>query len=340
LKVSQFKNSLVLQRQSEGQWRRPRLMRLPGRSLIRSPLPSFAANANQQRSRSKLSPALSELGASSPQTSGEPSDASSDLLNWENQLGSWEEDSSRSASDLSAEKAGELEAHARQLAAEARQQGTEWEPLTASMDDSGEGMDLVAGMGSDSTEQFASAQPVQQNGRSNGRGSRSADTEARSLASMWPLSLYPLSYRQDYSPADPQRTGSALAADDPQRFDSSALADETRSASQVDNRSCRSPSSEQLNMLSSELNGDTTESSSSLVDPLVSLSNGALQSWQKESLPSSVSDDYPDDEQASLPSRPKLPALWRSRRSQLPDAAEKARAAACMLSALCKTLSP
>jgi len=319
-------------------------MRLPGRSLIRSPLPSFAANANQQRSRSKLSPALSELGASSPQTSGVPSDASSDLLNWEDQLGSWEEDSPRSASDLSAEKAGELEAHARQLAAEARQQGTEWEPLTASMDDSGEGMDLVAGMGSDSTEQFASAQPVQQNGRFNGRGSRSADTEARSLASMWPLSLYPLSYRQDYSPADPQHTDSATsAAGDPQQSDSSssaALADETRSASLLDNRSSRSPSSEQLNMLSSELNGDTTESNSSLVDPLVSLSNGALQSWQEESLLSSVSDDYSDDEQASLPSRPKLPALWRSRRSQLPDAAKKVRAAACMLSKLCKTLSP
>ena len=58
-----------------------RLLRLPGRSLIRVPLPGASANSSQQRAGSK--PSLSELGTTRLSPDVVPSDASSDLLNWE-----------------------------------------------------------------------------------------------------------------------------------------------------------------------------------------------------------------------------------------------------------------
>lgn len=299
-----------MQAQAGMQWRRPLLLRLPGRSLIR--VPGTPANTGQQPAGSRPSPLLSELGASRSGTSIVPSDASSDLLNWEQQVGSWEEDSLRSTADLSAETADELEAHARQLAAEVSQQGSEWEPLTASMDDSGAGGDLIAGMGSDSTTELADTRPSLQNeGLSRGNGtSTEADTEAKSLEPMWPLSLYPLSYRQDYSDADPQRT----AAED-------ALSETSEPA--LDSRPRERAGNQQLETDASGVSRDILGGSGAVADADANLSNGASQPWQEQSLPSSVSDDYTADEQASLQSEAGASALWRSRTSQAPDAAEK-----------------
>ena len=220
---------------------------------------------------------------------------------------------------MSAEAADELEAHARQLAAEVSQEGSEWEPLTASMDDSGAGGDLIAGMGSDSTAELADTQPLPQNGvPSKGNGvSADADAEAKSLVPMWPLSLYPLSYRQDYSDADPQRLDSPSPA--------SAL-DEENSEPQSDSRSTEKTGSLQLETMSPGVSRNTLNGTSAGGESVRSLSNDASQPWQEQSLPSSVSDDYTADEQASLDSGASASALWRSRRSQAPDAAEKVMA--------------
>ena len=210
---------------------------------------------------------------------------------------------------MSAETADELEAHARQLAAEVSQEGSEWEPLTASMDDSGAGGDLIAGMGSDSTAELADTQPLPQDGNlSKGKSAAAeAEAEAKSLVPMWPLSLYPLSYRQDYSDADPQRLDSPSPASAP---------GEPSAKPQSDSRSSERTGNLQLETASLGVSTDTFEGTRSL-------SNAASQPWQEQSLPSSVSDDYTAEEQASLDSEASASALWRSRRSQAPDAAEK-----------------
>ena len=304
-----------MQAQPEPQWRRPRLLRLPGRSLIRVPLPVPSANAGQHRNWSRSLPSLSELG-----TSAVPSDASSDLLNWEKQLGSWEEDSPRSTADLSAETADELEEHARQLAAEVSQQGSEWEPLTASMDDSGAGGDLIAGMGSDSTTQIADTPPVPQDegSRTEIGTSAEADVEAKSLVPMWPLSLYPLSYRQDYSDADPQRVDSSSPPAAPGEQDREA---------QPDGRCGERAGGPQLEPVVPESSKDRVDRNGAIEDTLTSFGGDTSQPWQEESLPSSVSDDYAATEQDSL-QEASTSALWRSRRSQAPDAADKVGASA------------
>ena len=311
----------IVQGEAGTQWRRPRLLRLPGRSLIRVPLPGTPANSGPQQTGSRPSPLLSELGASGAGSSMVPSDASSDLLNWEKQVGSWEEDSPRSTADLSAETADELEAHARQLAAEVSQQGSEWEPLTASMDDSGAGGDLIAGMGSDSTAELADPRPLSQNdGLSKGNGtSTEADAEAKTLVPMWPLSLYPLSYRQDYSDADPQRTaGPSSAAED-------ALG-EPISEPDLNSRPREKGGNQQQEMDASGVSKDSLGGNGAVADAVASLRSNASQPWQDESLPSSVSDDYTAAEQVSLQSEASTSALWRSRMSQAPDAAEKVEA--------------
>ena len=300
-----------MQAQAEPQWRRPRLLRLPGRSLIRVPLPVPSAKAGQYRSRGRSLPMLSELGSSVA-----PSDASSDLLNWEKQLGSWEEDSPRSTADLSAETADELEEHARQLAAEAAEQGSEWEPLTASMDDSGAGGDLIAGMGADSTTQIADSLPIPlTEGSSTEMGtSAKADAEAKNLVPMWPLSLYPLSYREDYSDADPQRVGSLSL---------SAVPDEQDSECQPDSRSRDRAGYPQLEPVVPGRSKDTVDRHGAMKNTLESLSGDTSQPWQEESLDSSMSDDYAATEQDCLQSEASASALWRSRTSQAPDAADK-----------------
>ena len=311
----QVKQFTVLQAHPNGQWRRPGLLRLPGRSLVRIPLPGSSPGAAQQKMDSRGLSARSELGSSNLQAQTVPSDASAELLNWEKQLGSWEENSPRSAADISADRAAELEAHAHQLAAEVSSAGSEWEPLTASMDDSGEGTDLVAGMGPDTTDSAAdNASPslaAQQASAVSSSPSRSADAEAKSLAPMWPLSLYPLSYRQDSITENIQRTDMGAPA---------ASASENRAPKLV-SASSKSVATEQLQTPASELMG----SASSARKSGVGASNDVPQSWHEESLPSSISDDCSDDEVASQSASPsaETPLLWRSRRSRVPDAAEK-----------------
>ena len=265
-----------------------------------------ASDAGQQRNGSR---ALPELGLRRAQSPVEPSDPSSELLNWEKQLGSWEESSPSSTADISAERAAELEAHARQLADEVSQQGSEWEPLTASMDDSGEGTDLMAGMGSES-----SAQSSERASTPSDRRSRSADAEAKSLAPMWPLSLYPLSYRQDYSTENGQR---------PREGTSAAGLDEASSDALMGGRSGGSAGSQLMDEPKAGSDAEPSEDSESNGEPLRELSNDMLQSWQEERLPSSVSDDYSDDEQG--PPSAETGALLPGRRSQLPGVAEKVK---------------
>ena len=309
------KRCIILQAQPNGQWRRPALLRLPGRSLVRIPLPGSSPGAAQQKSDSRGLSAGSELGSSNLQTQLMPSDASADLLNWEKQLGSWEEDSPRSAADISADRAAELEAHAHQLAAEVSSTGSEWEPLTASMDDSGEGTDLVAGLGPDTTDSAADndipSQAAQQASAVNSSPSRSADAEAKSLAPMWPLSLYPLSYRQDGITENIQRADMGAPA---------ASASENRAPKLV-SASSKSVATEQLRAPASELIG----SAGSAREFRVGAGNDMPQSWLEESQLSSMSDDCSDDEVASQSASlsAETPPLWRSRRSQVPDAAEK-----------------
>ena len=218
---------------------------------------------------------------------------------------------------MSAETADELEAHARQLAAEVSQEGSEWEPLTASMDDSGAGGDLIAGMGSDSTAEIADTQPLPQNGALSKGNGASAEAEAKSLVPMWPLSLYPLSYRQDYSDADPQRLDSPPSA---------AVPGEPTSARQSDSRSTERTGNLQLETALPGVSRSAVDGISAMEETARSLSNDTSQPWQEQSLPSNVSDDYTAAEQASLDSEASASALWRSRRSQAPDAAEKVKA--------------
>ena len=312
---------LLLQAPSKRQWRPQRLLRLPGRSLVRVSLPRARPSPEQPGgSPPAANPKVPQLGARDSDSTAVPSDASSDLFNWEKQLGSWEEDRpNSSAADLSAERAAELEAHARELAAEVSQQGSEWEPLTASMDDGGQGMDLVAGMGSDASTDIISSGPIEDPADPSDDGARSAGTEADSLAPTWPLSLYPLSYRQDYRTEPAQQTGSMP----PDVQDSPAtLPYVTSGQRQEDSSSPASSGSDQLKEATLLLDGRSTESSRPAGGSRTELSLDVSRSWQEESLPNSVSDDYLDDKQEFQAAEPRLGSLAGSRASQ-PSAAEK-----------------
>ena len=312
---------LLLQAPSKQQWRPQRLLRLPGRSLVRVSLPRSRPSPEQPGSSPRAaSPKVPQLGARDADSTAAPSDASSELFNWEKQLGSWEENSpGSSAADLSAERAAELEAHACELAAEVSQQGSEWEPLTASMDDGGQGMDLVAGMGSDASSDIASSGSMEDPADPSDDGARSAGTEAHSLAPTWPLSLYPLSYRQDYRTEPAQQTGSM-----PSDVQNPSAALPYESSGQRQNLSSTPASSggDELKAANILLDGGSTESSRPAGGSCTELSIGVSRSWQEESLPSSVSDDYLDDRQKFQAAEQGLGSLAGSRASQ-PPAAEK-----------------
>ena len=314
---------LLLQAPSKRQWRPQRLLRLPGRSLVRVSLPRSRPSPEQPGSSPRAaSPKAPQLGASDADSTAAPSDASSDLFNWEKQLGSWEETSpGSSAADLSAERAAELEAHARELAAEVSQQGSEWEPLTASMDDGGQGMDLVAGMGSDASSDIASSGSMEDPVDLSDSGARSAGTEAHSLAPTWPLSLYPLSYRQDYRTEPAQQDGS-MPSD--VQTSSAALPYEPSGQSQRDSSSPASSGGDKLKEATLLLDARSTESSRPAGGFSKELSIGVSRSWQEESLPSSVSDDYLDDTQDLQAAEQGLGSLAGSRAGQ-PSAAERVR---------------
>ena len=312
---------LLLQAPSKRQWRPQRLLRLPGRSLVRVSLPRSRPSPEQPGSSPRAAnPKSPQLDASNSDSTAVPLDASSDLLNWEKQLGSWEENSpSSSAADLSAERAAELEAHARKLAAEVSQQGSEWEPLTASMDDGGQGMDLVAGMGSDASTDIISAGLIEDPADPSDSGARSAGTEAHSLAPTWPLSLYPLSYRQDYRTEAAQQLGSM-----PPDVQNSSAALPYISPGQrpEDSSSPASSGGDELKEATPLLDGGSTQSSRPAGGSRTELSLDVSRSWQEESLPSSVSDDYLDDKQDFQAAEQGLGSLAGSRASQS-SAAEK-----------------
>ena len=309
---------LLLQAQSPRQWRPQRLLRLPGRSLVRVSMPRSRPSPEQPGSSTKSpQPGLRDSGSTAV-----PSDASSDLLNWEKQLGSWEEDGPGSgAANLSAERAAELEAHACELAAEVRQQGSEWEPLTASMDDSGQGMDLVAGLGSDAdaSSDIASSGSMEDPADPSDSGTTSAGTEAGSLAPMWPLSLYPLSYRQDYRSEPAQQTSSMSSG---VQSSSAALPHEPSGQRQRDSSSPASSGGDQLKEASLVLDRGSTGSSRTAGDSCTELSIGVSRSWQEENLPSSGSDDFLGGKQGFQAAEQDPGSLAGSRASR-PSAAEK-----------------
>ena len=312
---------LLLQAPSKRQWRPQRLLRLPGRSLVRVSLPRSRPSPEQPGSSPRAgSPKVPQPGTKDVDSTAVPSDASSELFNWEKQLGSWEENSpGSSAADLSAERAAELEAHARELAAEVSQQGSEWEPLTASMDDGGQGMDLVAGMGSDASSDIASSGSMEEPADLTDSGARSAGTEAHSLAPTWPLSLYPLSYRQDYRTEPAQQIDSMPP--DVQK-PSAALPCEPSGQRQRDSSSPASSGGDELKEATLLLDRGSTESSRSAGGLSKELSIGVSRSWQEESLPSSVSDDYLDNNREMQAAERGPGSLTGSRNSQ-PSAAEK-----------------
>ena len=312
---------LLLQAPSKRRWRPQRLLRLPGRSLVRVSMPRSRPSPEQPGSSPRAAtPKIPLLGARDVDSAAVPSDASSDLFNWEKQLGSWEENSpGSSAADLSAERAAELEAHARELAAEVSQQGSEWEPLAASLDDGGQGMDLVAGMGSDASTDIILSGSTEDPTDPSDNGARSAGTEAHSLAPTWPLSLYPLSYRQDYRTEPAQQDGS-MPSD--VQTSSTALPYEPSGQSQRDSSSPASSGGDKLKEATLLLDARSTESSRPAGGFSKELSIGVSRSWQEESLPSSVSDDYLDDKQELQAAEQGLGSLAGSRASQ-PSAAEK-----------------
>ena len=313
--------AVLLQAPSKRQWRPQRLLRLPGRSLVRVSLPRSGPSPKQLGSSPRAaSPKVPQPGTKDVDSTAVPSDASSDLFNWEKQLGSWEENSpGSSAADLSAERAAELEAHARELAAEVSQQGSEWEPLTASMDDGGQGMDLVAGMGSDASSDIASSGSMEDPADPSDDGSRSAGTEAHSLAPTWPLSLYPLSYRQDYRTEPAQQPGSMPS--DVQN-PSAALPYRPSGQRQRDSSKPASSGGDQVKEATLVLDGGSTGSSRSAGGSRTELSLDDSRSWQEESLPSSISDDYLDDKQELQAAEQGLASFAGSRASR-PSAAEK-----------------
>ena len=312
---------LLLQAQSQRQWRPQRLLRLPGRSLVRVSLPRPRPSPEQPGSSPRAAnPEVPRLSARDSDSTAVASDVSSELFNWEKQLGSWEENSPAStAADLSAERAAELEAHACKLAAEVSQQGSEWEPLTASMDDSGQGMDLVAGMGSDASLDIASSGSMEDPADPVDSEARSAGTDADSLAPMWPLSLYPLSYRQDYRTEPAQQTSSMSSG---VQRSSAAIPYEPSSQRQRDSSIPASSSSSQLEGAAMLLDGGSTESSGTADGSGTELSMDTSRSWQEESLPSSVSDDDLDERQRFQAAERGLESLAGNRASQ-PSAAEK-----------------
>lgn len=110
-------------------------------------------------------------------------------------LDSWEDDAGAASS-------GKLQASADRETA-----GSEWDVVSASLDESGGGQDFEAGLG---LEHDLAEQSVPSMGRGRASSGRRrlrlpgrSDDHDRSLTPIWPMSLYPPSYREDVSVEQP-----------------------------------------------------------------------------------------------------------------------------------------
>lgn len=89
--------------------------------------------------------------------------------------------------------------------------GSEWDVLSASLDESGGGQDFQAGLG---VQPHLAVQHREATGggRAGRRVRNRTDDHDRSLTPIWPLSLYPLSYREDANVEQPLRGDDELKA--------------------------------------------------------------------------------------------------------------------------------
>ena len=81
--------------------------------------------------------------------------------------------------------------------------GSEWDVLSASLDESGGGQDFEAGLGVQPHLGSTQDPPSGRAGRRSPNFRNRTNDHDRSLTPIWPLSLYPLSYREDISVEQP-----------------------------------------------------------------------------------------------------------------------------------------
>lgn len=116
-----------------------------------------------------------------------------------------------------------------------RDAGSEWDVVSASLDESGGGQDFEAGLGV-RPELAARDQPGSETARARRRRLRyksRADDYDRSLTPIWPLSLYPLSYRANLSVEQPQQSMNVSSNSSGDRQQPSAASVSVAAASQI-----------------------------------------------------------------------------------------------------------